>query len=66
MSDELCEDCPPLGYPTDKTRCLPCPRRTPREFDAIVDKVLAYHPQPRSEAAKSRKRKVAKAARKSK
>lgn len=23
----LCEDCPPPGYTTDKTRCLPCPRR---------------------------------------
>ncbi len=23
----LCEDCPPVGYPTDKTRCAPCPRR---------------------------------------
>ncbi len=23
----LCEDCPPVGYPTDETRCLPCPRR---------------------------------------
>ena len=22
-----CDDCPPVGYPTDKTRCLPCPRR---------------------------------------
>lgn len=22
----LCEDCPPVGYPTDKTRCAPCPR----------------------------------------
>jgi hypothetical protein len=22
----LCEDCPPIGYPTDKTRCDPCPR----------------------------------------
>lgn len=22
----LCEDCPPVGYPTDKTRCDPCPR----------------------------------------
>ena len=22
----LREDCPPVGYPTDKTRCLPCPR----------------------------------------
>ena len=24
----LCEDCPPVGYPTDETRCNPCPRRT--------------------------------------
>lgn len=23
----LCEDCPPAGYPTDKTRCASCPRR---------------------------------------
>jgi hypothetical protein len=23
----LCEDCPAVGYPTDKTRCTPCPRR---------------------------------------
>lgn len=23
----LCEDCPPSGYPTDKTRCNPCPFR---------------------------------------
>jgi hypothetical protein len=22
-----CEDCPPEGYPTDETRCLPCDRR---------------------------------------
>ena len=26
--DDLCEDCPPVGYPTDKTRCGPCPRRS--------------------------------------
>lgn len=26
-SDALCEDCPPSDYPTDETRCLPCPRR---------------------------------------
>jgi hypothetical protein len=25
----LCLGCPPIGYPTDKTRCTPCPRRTP-------------------------------------
>ncbi len=24
---ELCDDCPPPNYPTDKTRCTPCPRR---------------------------------------
>jgi hypothetical protein len=23
----LCSDCPMVGYPGDKTRCLPCPRR---------------------------------------
>jgi hypothetical protein len=27
--EELCSDCPPVGYPTDKTRCRDCPRRTP-------------------------------------
>jgi RecJ-like exonuclease len=21
----LCSDCPPVGYPTDKTRCSECP-----------------------------------------
>lgn len=26
----LCDDCPPADYPTDKTRCLPCPRRAHR------------------------------------
>lgn len=25
---DLCSDCPPVGYPTDKTRCEPCPRRS--------------------------------------
>lgn len=25
---ELCSDCPPVNYPTDKTRCAPCPRRS--------------------------------------
>lgn len=24
----MCEDCPPLGYPTDKTRCAECPHRS--------------------------------------
>lgn len=26
-AERLCSDCPPTWYPTDKTRCLPCPRR---------------------------------------
>jgi hypothetical protein len=25
--EPLCEDCPSVGYSTDKTRCEPCPRR---------------------------------------
>lgn len=24
---DFCEDCPPVNYPTDKTRCADCPRR---------------------------------------
>ncbi len=24
---KLCSDCPPPNWPTDKTRCGPCPRR---------------------------------------
>jgi len=27
-AENLCEDCPPLGYPTNKTRCTFCPRLT--------------------------------------
>ena len=27
MTDNLCSDCPPVGYPSEKTRCHPCPRR---------------------------------------
>ena len=27
MGGKLCEDCPPIGYPTDKTRCRDCPRK---------------------------------------
>jgi hypothetical protein len=25
----VCEDCPPTDYPTNETRCAPCPRRKP-------------------------------------
>jgi hypothetical protein len=27
----LCEDCPPAEYPTDKTRCAECPRRSQKK-----------------------------------
>ena len=30
----LCSDCPPVGYPTDKTRCSDCPRREKRKEQA--------------------------------
>lgn len=33
----LCEDCPPVDYPTDDTRCAPCPRRV---SDEPLDKAL--------------------------
>jgi hypothetical protein len=35
-SDDLCEDCPPIGYPTDRTRCLPCPRRATQLWQGIA------------------------------
>lgn len=25
LDEELCDDCPPRGYPTDDTRCRQCP-----------------------------------------
>lgn len=31
---ELCSDCPPEGYPTEKTRCGPCPRKRPTGSEA--------------------------------
>jgi hypothetical protein len=31
--------------------------KLPDELNAIVDKVLAYHPKPKSKAAKKRRRK---------
>lgn len=30
-----CSDCPPVGYPTDKTRCDPCPRHDAGMHDAL-------------------------------
>lgn len=32
----LCEDCPPVGYPTDATRCTPCPRRATQSSPAAT------------------------------
>lgn len=29
--DQMCDDCPPDNYPTDKTRCLECPRRSTKK-----------------------------------
>lgn len=55
MSTELCDDCPPIGYPTDNTRCLECPRRTPPELDTMADKVLAYRPKPKSDAMRAQR-----------
>lgn len=39
--EELCSDCPPRWYPTDKTRCAPCPRRELDEADKEVGHILA-------------------------
>jgi hypothetical protein len=33
----LCSDCPPVDYPTDETRCAPCPKRAAPEN---LDKAL--------------------------
>lgn len=32
----LCSDCPAVGYETDRTRCLSCPRRTATGGDALA------------------------------
>jgi len=32
----LCSDCPPVGYPTDITRCDECPRKTPVVLTDVV------------------------------
>ena len=34
IEENTCSDCPPFGYPNDKTRCLPCPRRAQNALDA--------------------------------
>lgn len=36
--ETLCEDCPPVGYPTDKTRCTPCPRRATTQAPDAVER----------------------------
>lgn len=37
-SNVYCDDCPPDGYPTDKTRCSECPRL--HRFDIISPSAL--------------------------
>ena len=37
-------------------------KKPPPELDAIARKVLAYHPKPKTKAAKARKRRAKKAA----
>jgi hypothetical protein len=32
---DFCEDCPPVNYPTDKTRCADCPRRAAATKGAV-------------------------------
>ncbi len=35
----LCEGCPPVGYPTDKTRCLLCPRRAAADVEGLAEEL---------------------------
>jgi len=42
----------------------PTLQKPPKEFDAIVDMVLAYKPKAKSKPAKKRKRRAAKASKK--
>lgn len=42
MQHDLYDDCPPVDYPTDITRCAPCPRRNqeppaPRSSDGVAN-----------------------------
>jgi hypothetical protein len=45
--EELCEDCPPGGYPTEEPRCSECPRRRVSEeimaLRLILGEALAKH-----------------------
>jgi hypothetical protein len=58
-----CEDCPPAGYPTDETRCLPCLRRAVRiyhcancnrDYDIALQGALCPHETRESGNAKDR------------
>jgi len=40
------------------------PPKTPKELDAVADKVLSYRPKPKSEPAKKRVKRAKKAKRK--
>lgn len=41
--EALCSDCPPAGYPTDATRCTPCPRNSPTPASVPDGYVMAPH-----------------------
>lgn len=38
----LCDDCPPIGYVTDATRCLPCPRRPIKPMEILPSADAAF------------------------
>lgn len=37
LTEALCSDCPPIGYPTDRTRCAECPRRMPTNDEMAAE-----------------------------
>ena len=43
LPQETCSDCPPVGYPTDETRCAGCPRKM-GEAD-VTDFMIMRHGQ---------------------
>lgn len=49
----MCFDCPPVGYPTDRTRCAGCPRaieeivdKAVRGFQADLNRIVGKHYDP--------------------
>lgn len=46
--EALCSDCPPAGYPTDATRCAPCPRNSPPPASVPDGWIVGYEYTTRS------------------